>query len=85
MALIQNDMGEFVDNFDPYETDRKSIYANCLVRGKVDMGDQGDERGEKECRGCHELFEPRHNKQLYCSEECKKNACKRRRVARGGR
>ena len=68
MALKINELGEFINDFDPYETDRKRIYANCSLRDKqVDMG-------AMRCPICHKHFRPTCNAQKYCSDKCRAQA-----------
>ena len=70
MALIQNEMGEFIYDFDPYETDRKKIYANCRVKTKPIPEDMGV---VKTCanRDCRRRFRTLNAKRCYCCTACK--------------
>ena len=78
MALIQNNLGEFVDNYDPYETDRKKIYANCHVDTKHTPSMYEPRKRKpagvvKTCayRKCGRKFRTFNVKQMYCSIRCK--------------
>lgn len=96
MALIQNNLGEFIDDFDPYETDRKKIYANCHVDTKYEPSYYEPKEREprkykprkrKEqraitCPHCGKLFHAEANSRRYCSIKCRDLALYERRRAR---
>lgn len=73
MALIQNELGEFVNDFDPYETDRKKIYANCHVDTKYQPKESLNTHA-KVCGECGKLFIPSRSNEKYCSKQCKADA-----------
>ena len=88
MALIQNDLGEFVDHFDPYETDRKKIYANCRVKTKPKPEDMSIVK-TCENRDCRRQFRTFNAKRRYCCTACKERESAnrkrdRRNKAKGG-
>ena len=93
MTLIINNMAEFIDNYDPYETDRKKIYANCHVDTKYEPSyyepRERERRSYKQrtykkqraitCANCGKLFHSGEHERRYCSNECKVDAMNRRR------
>lgn len=79
--MVLNSMMEFVDTFDPVNANRKKVYANCRVR--VSRSDILAAEKIK-CPNCHKPFVPEDKNQAYCSDDCKRIACKIRRIKRMG-
>ena len=87
MTLYQNELGEFVDYFDPYQTDRKKIYANCRVRKgeRIEIRQEPDRDGtekplkRKQCPECGRKFLTSENAKKFCSKECRIDAYNTRR------
>ena len=79
--LIINDMQEFINNFDPYDTDRKKIYANC----RVDTDNKPQNVGViKTCanRDCQKQFRALDPKRKYCCTACKERESSNRKRER---